>query len=174
MEILEKKTNSEHEKVFIGREPAIGYHGIIAIHSTARGPAVGGTRVWNYANEDDALTDALRLSRGMTYKNALAELPLGGGKAVVIGDNKTLDRNAIFSAHGRFIETLGGRFITAQLRLHFGPQVHYLRLRTSSIGRPLTNTRAFVAPAAAMAVYSSCALARGMSHTPPSTNCPVR
>jgi len=114
MEISEKTTNSEHEKVFIGRDPAIGYHGIIAIHSTARGPAVGGTRVWNYANEDDALTDALRLSRGMTYKNALPALPLGGGKAVVIGDNKTLDRDAIFSAHGRFVETFGGEFITAE------------------------------------------------------------
>ena len=114
MEIYEKTTNSEHEKVFIGRDPAIGYHGIIAIHSTVRGPAVGGTRVWNYANEDDALTDALRLSRGMTYKNALPALPLGGGKAVVIGDNKTLDRDAIFSAHGRFVETFGGDFITAE------------------------------------------------------------
>ena len=78
MEILEKKTNSEHEKVLIGREPASGYRGIIAIHSTARGPAVGGTRLWNYATEDEALTDALRLSRGMTYKNALPALPLGG------------------------------------------------------------------------------------------------
>ena len=114
MEIYEKTTNSEHEKVFIGRDPAIGYHGIIAIHSTARGPAVGGTRVWNYTNEDDALTDALRLSRGMTYKNALPALPLGGGKAVIIGDNKTLNRDAIFRAHGRFVETLGGNFITAE------------------------------------------------------------
>jgi leucine dehydrogenase len=114
MEILEKKTNSEHEKVLIGREPASGYHGIIAIHSTARGPAVGGTRLWNYVTEDDALTDALRLSRGMTYKNALPALPLGGGKSVIIGDNKTLDRDAIFSAHGRFIESLGGAYITAE------------------------------------------------------------
>jgi leucine dehydrogenase len=114
MEILEKKTNSEHEKVLIGREPASGYHGIIAIHSTARGPAVGGTRLWNYLTEDDALTDALRLSRGMTYKNALPALPLGDGKSVIIGDNKTLDRDAIFSAHGRFIESLGGAYITAE------------------------------------------------------------
>ena len=114
MEIYEKTTNSEHEKVFLGRDPQSGYRGIIAIHSTVRGPAVGGTRLWNYTNEDEALTDALRLSRGMTYKNALAALPLGGGKAVVIGDNKILDRDAIFSAHGRFIEALGGDFITAE------------------------------------------------------------
>ena len=114
MEIYKKATNSEHEKVFVGREPESGYRGIIAIHSTVRGPAVGGTRLWNYANEDEALTDALRLSRGMTYKNALAALPLGGGKAVIIGDNKTLDRDAIFTVHGRFVEALGGDFITAE------------------------------------------------------------
>lgn len=114
MEITRKTTNSEHEKVFVGREPESGYRGIIAIHSTARGPAVGGTRLWNYATEEEALTDALRLSRGMTYKNALAALPLGGGKAVIVGDNKTLDREAIFSAHGRFVESLGGNFITAE------------------------------------------------------------
>ncbi|HEU4934766.1 MAG TPA: Glu/Leu/Phe/Val dehydrogenase [Pyrinomonadaceae bacterium] len=114
MEIYKKETNSEHEKVFVGRQPESGYRGIIAIHSTVRGPAVGGTRLWNYANEDEALTDALRLSRGMTYKTALAALPLGGGKAVIVGDNKTLDRNAIFSAHGRFIEALGGDYITAE------------------------------------------------------------
>lgn len=114
MEIYKKETNSEHEKVLVGREPESGYRGIIAIHSTVRGPAVGGTRLWNYANEDEALTDALRLSRGMTYKNALAALPLGGGKAVIVGDNKTLDRDAIFSAHGRFVEALGGDFVTAE------------------------------------------------------------
>ena len=114
MEIYKKATNSEHEKVFIGREPESGYHAIIAIHSTVRGPAVGGTRLWNYATEDEALIDALRLSRGMTYKNALPALPLGGGKAVIIGNNKTLDREAIFSAHGRFVETFGGEFVTAE------------------------------------------------------------
>lgn len=114
MEILEKTTNSGHEKVVFGRDPEVGYRGIIAIHSTVCGPAVGGTRVWNYANEEAALTDVLRLSRGMTYKNALAGLPLGGGKAVILGDNKTLNRDAIFSAHGRFIEALNGQFVTAE------------------------------------------------------------
>ena len=114
MEIYEKATNSGHEKVLVGHEPESGYRGIIAIHSTVCGPAVGGTRLWNYANEDEALIDALRLSRGMTYKNALPALPLGGGKAVIVGDNKTLDRVAIFSAHGRFVEALGGEYITAE------------------------------------------------------------
>jgi len=114
MEILEKTVNSEHEKVVFGHEPESGYRGIIAIHSTVCGPAVGGTRVWNYPSEEEALTDVLRLSRGMTYKNALAGLPLGGGKAVILGDNKTLDREVIFGAHGRFVEALNGQFVTAE------------------------------------------------------------
>ena len=114
MEIIEKPTNTGHEKVLIGRDPESGYHGIIAVHSTALGPAVGGTRFWNYATEEEALTDALRLSRGMTYKTALPGLPLGGGKSIIIGDNKTTNREALFRAHGRFVETLGGRYITAE------------------------------------------------------------
>ena len=114
MEIIEKLTNTGHETVLIARDPASGYHGIIAIHSTALGPAIGGTRFWNYATEEEALTDALRLSRGMTYKTALPGLPLGGGKSIIIGDNKTTNREAIFRAHGRFVETLGGRYITAE------------------------------------------------------------
>lgn len=113
MQIVEKP-NNDHEKVVFASDAEIGYRAIIAIHSTACGPAVGGTRVWNYATEEEALVDVLRLSRGMTYKNALPGLPLGGGKAVIIGDNKTLDRETIFTAHGRFVETLGGRFVTAE------------------------------------------------------------
>ena len=114
MEFFEKVTNSEHEKVLFARDSTIGYRAIIAVHSTVLGPAVGGTRFWNYASEEEALTDVLRLSRGMTYKNALPGLPLGGGKAVIIGDAKNLDREAIFRAHGRFVEALGGSFVTAE------------------------------------------------------------
>jgi leucine dehydrogenase len=114
MEITETVPNTDHEKVLIGRDAASGYHGIIAIHSTALGPAVGGTRFWNYASEQEALTDALRLSHGMTYKNALAGLPLGGGKSIIIGNNKTPNRDALFRAHGRFVDTLKGRYITAE------------------------------------------------------------
>src|SRR5262249_2505048 len=76
--------------------------------------AVGGTRFWNYAGEDEALTDALRLSRGMTYKTALAGLPLGGGKSIIIGDNKTSHREALLRAHGRFVDTVRGSYITAE------------------------------------------------------------
>lgn len=113
MNITEKSTNS-HELVLIGRDDAVGYHGIIAIHSTALGPAVGGTRFWNYDSEEEALTDALRLSRGMTYKSALAGLPLGGGKSIIIGNHAVRDRNALLRAHGRFVDTLNGRYITAE------------------------------------------------------------
>jgi leucine dehydrogenase len=114
MEITEKVTNTDHETVLIGRDAESGYHGIIAIHNTSLGPAVGGTRFWNYVSEEEALTDALRLSHGMTYKNALAGVPLGGGKSIIIGDNKAANREALLHAHGRFVDTLQGRYITAE------------------------------------------------------------
>lgn len=114
MEIFERETNTDHEKLLICREVESGYHGIIAIHSTVLGPAVGGTRFWNYPTEDDALFDALRLSRGMTYKNALADLPLGGGKSIIIGDNKSARREELLRAHGRFIGTLSGSYTAGE------------------------------------------------------------
>jgi leucine dehydrogenase len=113
MEIVEKLTNSDHEKVLFARDPQSGYRGIIAIHSTALGPAVGGARYWNYATEEAALTDALRLSRGMTYKNAVAGVPLGGGKSIIIA-NPAAKREAILLSHGRFVETLKGSYVTAE------------------------------------------------------------
>lgn len=103
-----------YERVVVATDPEPGYSAIIAIHSTVRGPAGGGTRFWNYRTRQEALQDVLRLARGMTYKNALAELPMGGGKAVIIGDNATNDREKIFRAHGRFIDSLRGQFITAE------------------------------------------------------------
>ena len=103
-----------HEQLVLCSEPAAGYRGIIAIHSTTLGPALGGTRFWSYATDDEALIDALRLARGMTYKNAVAGLNLGGGKSVLIGDNRTTNREMIFRTHGRFVESLGGRYVTAE------------------------------------------------------------
>jgi leucine dehydrogenase len=114
MEITDKLTNTDHEKVLVGRDAESGYHGIIAIHSTTLGPAVGGTRFWNYATEEEALTDALRLSHGMTYKNALAGLPLGGGKSIIIGNSQSSNRETLLRAHGRFVDTLKGTYITAE------------------------------------------------------------
>ena len=103
-----------HEQLVLCQDSASGYRGIVAIHSTVLGPALGGTRFWRYATDEEAIVDALRLARGMTYKNAVAGLNLGGGKSVIIGDNKTSDREMIFRAHGRFVESLGGRYITAE------------------------------------------------------------
>ena len=91
-----------------------GYHGIVAIHSTKLGPAVGGTRFWKYENDEAAIKDLLRLARGMTYKNALAGLPLGGGKSIMLRPDGVIDREKLFRAHGRFVETFGGRYITAE------------------------------------------------------------
>ena len=102
-----------YERVVWGVEEASGYHGIVVIHSTALGPAVGGTRYWKYPGEAAALTDGLRLARGMTYKNALAGLPFGGGKSIILRDG-TLDREKIFRAHGRLVETCGGKYITGE------------------------------------------------------------
>jgi leucine dehydrogenase len=109
-------SNSEygHEQVVFCHEPSCGYKGIIAIHNTVLGPALGGTRFWNYGSDEEAFVDALRLSRGMTYKAAVAGLNLGGGKSVIIGDPRTTRREEIFRAHGRFVETLKGRYITAE------------------------------------------------------------
>src|SRR5215813_6035258 len=113
MQITEKSVPG-YERVVIGIDESSGYHGIVAIHSTVLGPAVGGTRFWNYHNEQEALTDALRLARAMTYKNSLADLPFGGGKSVIIGDNRTRDRDKIFRAHGKLIESLGGKYIAGE------------------------------------------------------------
>lgn len=103
-----------HEQVVFCREPSCGYFGIIGIHDTTLGPALGGTRVWQYESTEAALKDVLRLSRGMTYKSAVAGLNLGGGKAVIVADPKRTDRESLFRAHGRFVESLGGRYITAE------------------------------------------------------------
>jgi leucine dehydrogenase len=114
MRLFDTIAEMGHEQLVVCQDSASGYRGIIAIHSTTLGPALGGTRFWNYATDEEAIVDALRLARGMTYKNAVAGLNLGGGKSVIIGDNKTADREMIFRAHGRFVEILGGRYITAE------------------------------------------------------------
>ena len=114
MKLFDTLATFGHEQLVLCNDSSAGYRGIVAIHSTVLGPALGGTRFWNYASDEDAITDALRLARGMTYKNAVAGLNLGGGKSVIIGNNKATDREMIFRAHGRFVESLGGRYITAE------------------------------------------------------------
>ena len=114
MNIFDTIAKLGHEQLVLCADESAGYRGIIAIHDTTLGPALGGTRFWNYANDDEAFFDVLRLSRGMTYKNAVAGLNLGGGKSVIIGDNATTNREMIFRAHGRFVDSLGGRYVTAE------------------------------------------------------------
>jgi valine dehydrogenase (NAD+) len=102
-----------HEQVVFCNDSATGLKAIVAIHSTALGPALGGTRFYPYASTDDAIVDVLNLSRGMSYKNALAGLDLGGGKAVIIGDPAELKTEALLRAYGRFVQSLNGRYFTA-------------------------------------------------------------
>ncbi|SFH70973.1 leucine dehydrogenase [Collimonas sp. OK307] len=103
-----------HEQVVFVSEEKSGLRGIIAVHNTNLGPAMGGCRMWDYASEAVAVNDVLRLSRGMTYKNAVAGLPIGGGKSVIIGNPKTAKTPALFEAMGEALERLGGRYITAE------------------------------------------------------------
>ncbi len=114
MSLFEHTEFDQHEQVVFCHDKETGLKAIIAIHDTTLGPSLGGTRLWNYASSAEALTDVLRLSRGMTYKSALAGLPLGGGKAVIIGDAKTAKTPELLRAYGRFIESLSGRYITAE------------------------------------------------------------
>lgn len=103
-----------HEQVQLTHDAASGLSCVIAIHSTARGPAFGGCRMWGYADDAAALTDALRLSQGMSMKNALADLPFGGGKAVILKPHGNVDRAALFAAFGRAVLAANGRYITAE------------------------------------------------------------
>ena len=104
----------EHEQIVFCNDKDTGLKAIIGIHSTVMGPALGGTRMWNYKSEWDALNDALRLSRGMTFKAAITGLNLGGGKAVIIGDAKTLKSPELMLRFGEFVHSLGGKYITAE------------------------------------------------------------
>lgn len=106
-------TTMDHEQLVICHDQATGLKALIGIHNTTLGPALGGTRMWPYATESEAITDVLRLSRGMTFKNALAGLNLGGGKAVIIGDPR-LKNEAFLRRFGRFVQSLGGRYVTAE------------------------------------------------------------
>ncbi|MCZ6637822.1 MAG: amino acid dehydrogenase, partial [Alphaproteobacteria bacterium] len=97
-----------HEHIAFCHDRETGLRAIIAIHSTILGPALGGCRMWPYESEGEALTDVLRLSQGMTYKSALADLAMGGGKSVIIGDPRRMKSKALFRAMGRFVDSLGG------------------------------------------------------------------
>jgi len=112
--VLARMEKHDHEEILFCFDRATGLKAIIAIHDTTLGPALGGTRMWPYASEAEALHDVLRLSRGMTYKSSLAGLDLGGGKAVIIGDARTQKTEAMFRRFGQFVDSLNGRYITAE------------------------------------------------------------
>jgi leucine dehydrogenase len=112
--VFDRIAGTGHEEVVFGHDPVSGLRCIIAIHSTALGPALGGTRFYPYQSEDEALVDVLRLAQGMTYKAAAAGLDLGGGKAVIIGDPASDKSERLFRAYGRIVESLHGRYITAE------------------------------------------------------------
>ncbi|MBT9258366.1 MAG: leucine dehydrogenase [Clostridiales bacterium] len=114
MEVFRRVEGYGHEQVVFCRNDEAGLRAIIAIHSTALGPALGGCRMWPYKTEEEALEDVLRLSRGMTYKNAAMGLNFGGGKAVIIGDPRKDKSELLFRAFGRFVQSLGGRYYTAE------------------------------------------------------------
>ncbi len=114
MIVFDEVAKQGHEQVLFGHDPVSGLRAIIAIHSTALGPALGGTRFYPYESEEEALADVLRLSKGMTYKSAAAGLDLGGGKAVIIGDPHHDKSERLLRAYGRMVDTLQGRYITAE------------------------------------------------------------
>lgn len=114
MSVFDHAEFDRHESIHFVRDEATGLNAIIAIHSTALGPAAGGCRRWQYANDSAAITDALRLSRGMTYKNAVAGLRFGGGKAVILASDAAPKSPELFRAFGRAVEALNGRYITAE------------------------------------------------------------
>lgn len=133
MKIFEYLEKYDYEQLVFCQDRATGLKAIIAIHDTTLGPALGGTRFWNYESEEDAIIDVLRLSRGMTYKSAAAGLNLGGGKAVIIGDPDKLKNEELLRTFGRYVESLGGRYITAE-DMNIGTQdVEYIHDETEHV-----------------------------------------
>ena len=131
--VFDQISTNEHEQVAFCYDAASGLKSIIAIHSTVLGPALGGTRFWNYANDAEALTDVLRLSRGMTFKASLAGLNLGGGKAVIIGDSKKDKSEELFRRYGKFVEGLNGRYITAEDVGTATGDMEFINMETKSV-----------------------------------------
>jgi leucine dehydrogenase len=126
-------TQMGHEQVVFCNDEATGLKAIISIHNTVLGPALGGTRMWNYASEQEALTDVLRLSRGMTFKAAISGVNLGGGKAVIIGDSKTMKTEAFLRRFGKFVNSLNGKYITAEDVNMKTSDMEYINMETKHV-----------------------------------------
>jgi len=135
--VFNQLTDLEHEQVTFCYDKHTGLKSIIAIHDTTLGPALGGTRMWNYQSEQAALRDVLRLSRGMTYKAAITGINLGGGKAVIIGDSATDKSETLWRRYGKFVNSLGGRYITAEDVGTSTADMEYVAMETKYVtGKP--------------------------------------
>lgn len=132
-ELFGKLGQFDHEQIMICNDNSTGLKAIIAIHNTVLGPGLGGTRMWNYKSEAEAIQDALRLSRGMSYKAAISGLNLGGAKAVIIGDPHTQKSEALMRKFGRFVENLGGKYITAEDVGTTTKDMEYVNMETDSV-----------------------------------------
>lgn len=130
LNLFDRLSELEHEQVVFCHDKDLGLKAIIAIHNTVLGPAVGGTRMWNYASEDEAINDVLRLSRGMTFKSAIAGLNIGGGKAVIIGDARKIKNEVVMRRFGKFVDSLGGRYWTAEDVNMSTREMEYIKMET--------------------------------------------
>ncbi len=140
MNVFDHVEFDHHERIGFFNDTKTGLKAIIAIHNTNRGPALGGCRMWNYASEDEALTDVLRLSRGMTYKAAITDLPLGGGKSVIIADAKTEKTPEMMRAMGRAVQQMGGDYITAEdVNTSVDDMLQISKETTHVVGLPATD-----------------------------------
>ena len=131
--VFEHMQQLEHEQVVFCHDPKSGLNAIIAIHNTTLGPALGGTRLWNYASHEEGVIDALRLSRGMTYKAAISGLNLGGGKAVIIGDASKIKSEALWRRYGKFVNSLNGKYITAEDVNTSARDMEYIAMETEHV-----------------------------------------
>ena len=139
MQLFDTMSEFGYEQIVMCADPATGLKAVIAIHDTTLGPACGGTRIWPYATESEALEDAFRLSRAMTYKSATAGLNLGGGKGVIIADPNSQKTEALLRAYGRFVDTLGGRYLTTTDVGSTGRDLEFVSQETDHVvGLPLS------------------------------------
>jgi len=131
--LLDRMHEMGHEQIMFCQDAHTGLNAIIAVHNTTLGPALGGTRLWNYSSHEDAVTDALRLSRGMTYKSAISGLNLGGGKAVIIGDATKIKSEALWRRYGKFVNNLNGKYITAEDVNTSSADMEYIHMETKFV-----------------------------------------
>ncbi len=137
MNVFEKMENMEHEQLMFFNDNKTGLKGIIGIHNSLLGPALGGTRLWHYANEQEAINDVLRLSRGMSFKSSISGIHLGGGKAVIIDNPKAKKDEAYWRSYGKFVDNLGGKYITAEDVGTNTQFIEYISLETKHVaGKP--------------------------------------